>query len=52
MTAESVRGWFPIQIQSEEEDSYLTDMDYLASLYAIAVATPDGERIGYLKFEE
>lgn len=28
------------------------DRDYLASLYAIAVSTPDGDRIGLIKFEE
>lgn len=28
------------------------DRDYLASLYAIAVSTPDGDRIGFIKFED
>lgn len=52
VTYENFLGWFPIRIQTEEEDSYLTDLDYLASLYAIAVSTPDGDRIGFIKFEE
>lgn len=52
VTAENFGGWFPIQIQTEDEDAYLTDLAYLASLYAIAVKLPEGERIGFLKFEE
>jgi len=52
VTAENYRGWFPIQIQVEEEDASLTDIDYVARLYAIAVTMPAGERIGYLGFEE
>lgn len=30
----------------------LDDRAYLASLYAIAVSTPDGDRIGFIKFED
>ena len=52
VTEENFIGWFPIRIQTEEEDAYLTDMDYVASCYAIAVKTPAGEWIGYLRFEE
>jgi hypothetical protein len=52
VTEENFLGWFPIQILTEEEDAYLTDLANLASLYAVAVNTPDGERIGFLKFEE
>jgi len=36
----------------EFDDRLLTDMDYVASCYAIAVKTPAGEWIGYLRFEE
>ncbi len=50
VTEENFLGWFPIQILTEEEDAYLTDLANLASLYAIAVSTPAGERIGFLKF--
>ena len=52
VTEENFLGWFPIQILTEEEDAYLTDLANLASLYTVAVSTPDGERIGFLKFEE
>ena len=52
VTEENFLGWFPIQILTEEEDAYLTDLANLASLYAVAVTMPDGERIGFLKFEE
>jgi len=52
VTEENFVGWFPIQILTEEEDAYLTDLANLASLYTVAVSTPDGERIGFLKFEE
>ena len=52
VTAENFRGWFPIRVQTEEEDGFLTEMDTLVSLYAIAVDTPAGERIGYLRLEE
>jgi hypothetical protein len=52
VTAENFLGWFPIRIQTEEEDEYLTDLAYLVSLYAIAVSTSEGERIGFLRLEE
>lgn len=52
VTVDNFLGWFPIQIQTEEEDSYLTDLDSLASLYVIAVSTSAGDRIGFLTFEE
>jgi hypothetical protein len=52
VTEENFLGWFPIQILTEEEDAYLTDLTNLASLYTVAVSTPDGERIGFLRFEE
>lgn len=52
VTEENFLGWFPIQILTEEEDAYLTDLANLASLYTVAVRTSDGERIGFLKFEE
>jgi len=52
VTGENFLGWFPIRIQTEAEDGYLTDLDTLASCYAIAVKTPAGQRIGYLRFEE
>jgi hypothetical protein len=52
VTAENFLGWFPIQILTEEEDAYLTDLANLASLYTVAVSTSDGERIGFLRFEE
>jgi hypothetical protein len=52
VTEKNFLGWFPIQILTEEEDGYLTDLANLASLYTVAVSTPDGERIGFLKFEE
>ena len=52
VTAATFLGWFPIRILTEEEDAYLTDLDYVATLYVIGVATPDGERIGFLRFEE
>lgn len=51
VTAANYLGWFPIQIQTEEEDGYLTDIDSLASFIAVAVTTGAGERIGYLKPE-
>ncbi|HKV98639.1 MAG TPA: hypothetical protein VJN96_02385, partial [Vicinamibacterales bacterium] len=52
VTAANYRGWFVVQIQTDEEDAYLTDVDTLATLYAIVVSTPAGERIGYLRFAE
>jgi hypothetical protein len=52
VTEENFLGWFPIQILTEEEDAYLTDLAILASLYTVAVSTPAGERIGFLRFEE
>lgn len=52
VTEENFLGWFPIQILTEEEDAYLTDLANLASLYTVAVSMSDGERIGFLKFEE
>ena len=52
VTQANFLGWFPIRILTEEEDAYLTDLDYVATLYVIGVATPDGERIGFLRFEE
>ena len=52
VTEENFAGWFSIQIQTDEEDAYLTDLASLVSLYAIVVRTPDGERIGFIKFEE
>jgi hypothetical protein len=52
VTDQNFLGWFPIRIQTEEEDSHLTDLEYLASFYAIAVSTPDGNSIGFIKFEE
>jgi hypothetical protein len=51
VTEENFLGWFPIQILTEEEDAYLTDLASLASLYTVAVSTSDGERIGFLRFE-
>jgi hypothetical protein len=52
VTARNYRGWFPIQIQPEEEDSELTNVDSLANLFVIAVSTPEGERIGYIRLSE
>jgi hypothetical protein len=52
VTGANFLGWFPIQILTDEEDAYLTDLANLATLYTVAVSTPDGERIGFLKFEE
>jgi hypothetical protein len=51
VTAANYLGWFAIQIQTEEEDGYLTDIADLASFHTIAVMTPVGERIGYLRPE-
>ena len=47
-----MEGQGPGRILTEEEDAYLTDLDFVASLYVIGVSTPTGERIGFLKFEE
>jgi len=52
VTEENFLGWYPIQILTEEEDAYLTDLANLASLYSVAVSTPDGDRVGFLKFGE
>jgi hypothetical protein len=52
ITAANYRGWFIIQIQTEAEDAGLTDIDYLANLYVVALGTPAGERIGYIAFGE
>jgi len=50
VTADNYRGWFLVHIRTEEEDAFLTDIEDLANLYAVAVTTPEGERIGYLRF--
>jgi hypothetical protein len=52
VTGANYVGWFSVQLQTEEEDGYLTDLDTLMSLYVIAVTTPEGERIGHLEFME
>jgi hypothetical protein len=52
VTAQNYDGWFVMQIQTEEEDAFLTDIDNLVNVYVIAVNTPGGERIGYLRFGE
>jgi hypothetical protein len=44
VTAGNYKGWFVIQISTEEEDAYLTDIDYVANLYVIAVTTREGDR--------
>jgi hypothetical protein len=46
------RGWWPVQILTEEEDGWLTDIGYLATLFVIAVELDGQERIGYLRFGE
>jgi len=52
VTAGNYRGWFIVNLQTEEEDGYLTDIDTLATLYVVAVNTPDGDRIGYVRVVE
>lgn len=52
LTAENFRGWFPVRIQTEEEDAYLTDIEDLVRLRVATVSSPAGERIGYIEFEQ
>jgi hypothetical protein len=52
ITADTFRGWFPIRIQTDDEDSYLTDLDCLFSFFAIAVEANGREQSGYLRLEE
>jgi hypothetical protein len=52
ITAENFLRWVPIQIQTEEEDGYLTNIEYVLSLYTVAVSFDGAERIGYVKLAE
>lgn len=52
VTDENYRGWSNVQIQTDEEDGYLTDIDTLATLYVVVVSTSGGDRIGYLRLVE
>lgn len=56
VTAENFLAWVPLKLMPEEEDSYLTNIDYLLSLYVLTVRNAGkdggGERIGYLLFGE
>ena len=52
VTAGNYRGWFSVNIHTDEEDGYLTDIDTLATVYVLVVSTSDGERIGYLRLAE
>lgn len=51
VTEPAYRGWFRVELQTEAEDAYLTDVDHLARLDLVIVDTPEGERIGHLAFE-
>lgn len=52
VTTQNFVAWHVIEIRTEEEDEYLTDIGFLLTLYAISVRTPEGERIGYLALAE
>ncbi|HKV73611.1 MAG TPA: hypothetical protein VJN95_03765 [Gemmatimonadales bacterium] len=49
---DNYRGWWPIQILTEEEDGWLTDLAQLVSVYVIVVELGGRELIGYLRFGE
>ncbi|HTO73930.1 MAG TPA: hypothetical protein VMJ30_08925 [Gemmatimonadales bacterium] len=47
---ENFRGWWPIQILTDEEDGWLTDLAQLAAVSVIAVELGGRELIGYIRF--
>jgi hypothetical protein len=52
VTAENFIAWHPMEIRTEDEDEYLTDIGCLMKLYTITVRAPEGQRIGHLAIAE